>query len=295
MNDQILIRQSHLTIRRGRCRAPAVLNAIGGVLVATFWLAGCTPGPPAGTPTRPPQVGDAPEQLAVKVVSTRPHDPAAFTQGLLLQEGDLYESTGMQGQSSLRQVDPQTGAVKRKQDLAPEIFGEGLALANGRLFQITWRNGEAFAYDLADWSKPQAFRYPGEGWGLCYDGRRLVMSDGSSSLTFRDPASFEPTGQISVTLAGRAVERLNELECVDGSVYANVWQTDYIVKIDAGTGVVTGLVDASGLLTPAERRAADVLNGIAYDPRTRRFLITGKYWPKLFEVDFVPRAATATP
>jgi glutaminyl-peptide cyclotransferase len=246
---------------------------------------------PTTVPAPAARAGELPEQLVAEVISVRPHDPGAFTQGLLLHDGDLYESTGLTGRSSLRQVEPLTGEVKRRRELAPELFGEGLALAGGRLVQITWQDGRAFSYDLADWAAaPREFRYSGEGWGLCADGSRLVMSDGSSRLTFRDPSTFEPTGGVSVTLAGQPVERLNELECVDGEVYANVWQTDEIVRIDAAGGVVTGVVRADGLLTPAERQATDVLNGIAYDPQTGHFLITGKLWPKLFEVAFVPRA-----
>jgi glutamine cyclotransferase len=228
------------------------------------------------------------ERLRADVLSERHHDPSAFTQGLVLDGGWLYESTGMYGESTLREVDPQTGEVKRQVDLAPELFGEGLALVGDRLLQLTWRAQIALEYEQSTFDQTSQHTYSGEGWGLCFDGERLVMSDGSSDLTFRDANTFDVLGTLPVTLDGQPVQRLNELECVDGSVYANVWQTDTIVEIDATTGRVRATIDASGLLPPGERDQADVLNGIAYDPETDTFLVTGKWWPKLFEVRFVP-------
>jgi len=232
---------------------------------------------------------DAPERLMVKIVSVRPHDPQAFTQGLFLQSGSLFESTGLYGSSSLREVDPRTGKVKRKVGVPQEFFAEGLALVDGRLIQLTWQNQKALVYGLADFKRAGELPYQGEGWGLCWDGRRLIMTDGSDRLTFRDPKTFAVLGEVRVTLADRPVNELNELECVDGTVYANVWQTDDILRIDPASGKVTAVVDASGLLTPAERQNTDVLNGIAWDPEKKTFLITGKLWPKMFEVTFVPR------
>lgn len=233
---------------------------------------------------------DAPERLKVKVLSTRPHDPAAYTQGLLLHGGSLFESTGVYGASSLREVDPQTGTVKRKVDVPQKYFAEGLALVGDRLIQLTWQEQTAFFYKLSDFTKAGEVRYDGEGWGLCSDGTRLVMSDGSDRLTFRDPKTFAVLGGVNVTLSGRLIDRLNELECVGGAIYANVWQTDDILRIDPGSGKVTAVIDASGLLSPAERQqGAEVLNGIAWDPAKKTFLITGKLWPKMFEVVFVPR------
>ncbi|MFL6235782.1 MAG: glutaminyl-peptide cyclotransferase [Thermoanaerobaculia bacterium] len=234
---------------------------------------------------------DAPERLKVKVLSTRPHDPGAFTQGLVLDGDTLFESTGLNGESSLREVDPQTGKVKRKLDVPSEYFAEGLALVDGRLIQLTWQEEKAFVYNRSDFKKVAEFRYDGEGWGLCFDGARLVMSDGSNRLTFRDPKTFAVDSILSVTLAGKPATRINELECVDGVVYANVWQTDDILRIDPKDGRVTAVIDASGLLTPEERQKADVLNGIAWNPRTRTFLITGKHWPRMFEVELVPAAS----
>lgn len=232
------------------------------------------------------------QRLGVEVLSVRPHDRSAFTQGLLLSNGLLYESTGLFGESTLREVDPMTGEVLRLAKIDPTIFAEGLARVGDRLIQITWQNGVAIVYDLASFEKLQEFPYSGEGWGICYDGQRLIMSDGSSQLFFRDPQSFDLLGQVPVLRDGQPVARLNELECVDEHVYANVWQTDEIVNIERDTGQVVSTIDTSGLLTPEELRARspdDVLNGIAYDADNDTFLITGKRWPRLYEVRFIPR------
>lgn len=256
------------------------------------------PGVPVGTPGfeefHGPElptvaVGTAPEQLKVKVLYKHPHDPAAFTQGLLSKDGELYESTGLEGRSSLRRVDPATGAVRQQIEVPAEYFAEGLARVGDRLIQLTWQDGAAFEYDRETFEKQGEFKYDTEGWGLCYDGQRLVMSDGSSTLFFRDPDTFELIGQVPVTLAGAPQAMLNELECVGNQVYANVWQTDTIVRIDPSTGAVGAVVDASGLLTPEERAQADVLNGIAWDPALGTFIIAGKLWPWLYEVQFEPK------
>ena len=239
----------------------------------------------ATAPTSP----GAPQRLKVKILSIRPHDPGAFTQGLLLSNGSLFESTGLNGRSSLREVDPQTGVVKRKVDVPDEYFAEGLALVGSHLIQLTWQSQKAFVYNRADFKVEGERPYQGQGWGLCWDGRRLVMTDGSDRLTFRDPETFAVRGEVQVTLAGQPVQDLNELECVNGEVYANVWQTDSILRIDPASGKVTAVIDAANLLTPAERGKTDVLNGIAWDPARKTFLITGKLWPKMFEVAFVPR------
>jgi glutaminyl-peptide cyclotransferase len=231
------------------------------------------------------------KRLVVQVLSVRPHDPTGFTQGLLLRDGLLYESTGLVGQSSLREVDPHTGGVLRRFTVDPPIFAEGLALVDDRLIQLTWQNGLALVYDLPSFERIGEFRYQGEGWGLCYDGQRLVMSDGSSQLFFRDPLSFDLLGQVTVTRDGLAMTRLNELECVGDHVYANVWQTDEILDIERDSGTVFATIDASGLLSADELRARqpdDVLNGIAFDSDSGNFLITGKRWAKLLEVRFVP-------
>jgi glutaminyl-peptide cyclotransferase len=232
--------------------------------------------------------GAAVERLTVKVLAVRPHDPTAYTQGLVWDHGTLYESAGLYGRSSLRQVDPQTGEVLRRLDLPPGFFAEGLAEVGDRLIQLTWKEGVAFVYDRRKFERTGEYHYEGEGWGLCDDGRRLVMSDGSERLTFRDRRTFAPLGGVDVHLDGRPARQLNELECVGGAVYANVWMTDQVLRIDPGGGRVTAVIDAGGLLSAAERAGADVLNGIAYDARNKRFLLTGKLWPKLFEVVFVP-------
>jgi glutaminyl-peptide cyclotransferase len=277
----------------------AALFLGGKVTVKPTALSSAPPAPAASTtsttsatsaasaPPTPPAV----ERLAVRVLATHPHDPECYTQGLLWHQGELYESCGLYGQSSLRRVDPATGAVRQKVSVPAQYFAEGLALVGERLLQLTWREGIAFVYDRKSLAKTGEVRYQGEGWGLCYDGRRLVMSDGSDRLTVRDPATFAVSGaggEIKVNRDGVPVDQLNELECVGDSIYANIYQTDEIVRIDAATGRVTGSIDAAGLLTPEEREKAEVLNGIAWNPETRRFWITGKRWPKIFEVELVP-------
>lgn len=229
----------------------------------------------------------APELLRVKVVRSFSHDPAAFTQGLVFHAGRLYESTGLRGRSSLRRVDPATGAVEAHVALNPSLFGEGLAVAGDRLVQLTWSEGRALVWNLDRLALLAEFRYAGEGWGLCFDGRYLVMSDGSDRLVRRDARTFEPVSTLLVRSPSGPVSRLNELECVGDSVYANVWQTSRIARIDGRSGQVTAWIEAGGLLTPAEARRADVLNGIAYLPASGRFVLTGKLWPRAFEVDFI--------
>ncbi|HEY6323579.1 MAG TPA: glutaminyl-peptide cyclotransferase [Thermoanaerobaculia bacterium] len=240
------------------------------------------PGPPAGRGAE-----RAAERLRVKVLSVRPHDPAAYTQGLVWDHGTFYESAGLYGRSSLRQVEPRTGEVLRRVDLAPGFFAEGLALVGNRLLQLTWKEGVAFQYDARTFERTGELHYEGEGWGLCDDGRRLVMSDGSDHLGFRDRRTFALLGGVDVRLEGHPATQLNELECVDGAIYANVWRTDEILRIDPANGRVTAVIDAGGLLDAGEQAQADVLNGIAYDPEKKTFFITGKLWPKMFEVVFV--------
>jgi glutamine cyclotransferase len=261
-------------------------HRIAAVLLAVILLSA---GPALPDAAPPPAATRPAERLKVQVLSVRPHDPQAFTQGLVWSRGKLYESAGMYGASSLREVDAATGAVQRRLDVPPGFFAEGLALVGDRLIQLTWREGSAFVYSVASFERVAELRYEGEGWGLCFDGRRLVMSDGSDRLTFRDPRTLAATGRVAVRLDGRPLPQLNELECVGREVYANVWQSDEIVRIDPESGRVTAVIAAGGLLAPEERAKADVLNGIAYDAAKKTFLITGKLWPKLFEVRFVPR------
>jgi glutamine cyclotransferase len=234
-----------------------------------------------------------PVQLLVpEVISVRPHDTSAYTEGLLLHDGSLYESTGRHGASTLREIDPQTGAILRSIDIPEEYYGEGLALVDNKLIQLTYKTEVALVYDLDTFEQIGTFSYTGEGWGLCYDGRFVYMSDGSPFIDVRDPDTFELIFSGLVTVQGKVVENVNELECVGDYIYANVWHTDYIIKIDKTNGVVVAVIDASGLI-PAEELeqygSEAVLNGIAYLPETDTFLITGKYWPSMFEVTFVPQ------
>ena len=231
-----------------------------------------------------PRVHAAPlPTVRPEIVASYPHDRQAFTQGLVFHQGKLYESTGLLGRSTLRRVVPQTGVVEKSVSLSNDLFGEGLALVENRLIQLTWQNHVALRYDL-DFAPIDRLEYTGEGWGLCYDGARLVMSNGTSRLMFRNPTTFAVTGEVEVRNANGPVSNLNELECVGSHVFANVWQTNFIVRIEPGSGDVVETFDASGLLTPSEAAGVDVLNGIAFDPGTGHFFITGKLWPKVFEV-----------
>ena len=240
--------------------------------------------------TRPVEIDTGPtrpERLRVRVVETHPHETDAFTQGLLWHEGHLYESTGLRGRSTLRKVDLASGRVLERRDVDPRIFAEGLARVGDRLYQLSWQRGEAHVWTLDGFEHVRSFSYEGEGWGLCWDGERLVMSDGSDRLSFRDPETFEVVRSVGVRDEDGPVRELNELECVDGQVWANVWQTDRIVRIDPSDGHVTATVDASGLLTEEQRWEADVLNGIAWIPERERFVLTGKLWPHAFEVELI--------
>jgi glutamine cyclotransferase len=220
-----------------------------------------------------------------EVVNTYPHDPGAFTQGLVFLDGALLESTGLNGQSSLRKVDLKTGSVLKRVEVPAEYFAEGLAALDGKLFQLTWQNQKGFVYDLESFKLEKDFSYEGEGWGLTTDGHWLILSDGTDQIRFLDPATFEVKQTIHVLARGQAVNRLNELEYIKGEIFANVWGSDYVVRIDPATGRVTGVIDFTGLLAPQYRRFdTDVLNGIAYDAKENRIFITGKKWPKLFEV-----------
>ncbi len=225
--------------------------------------------------------------LRADVLREIPHDPTAYTQGLLWRDGALYESTGQYGSSRLSRIDPHTGAVEQQVFIAPTFFGEGLAQVGDELLMLTWQAERGLVFDIDTFEQTRAFRYRGQGWGLCHDDERLIMSNGSETLTFRDPATFEEIGAVRVTLRGHPLDQLNELECVGALVYANVYQDDYLVIIDPSTGRVTHQIDAADLLTPQESRSVDVLNGVAYDPDGDTFYITGKLWPKMFEVRFV--------
>lgn len=242
------------------------------------------------TPKEPPPVAaPALEELRVRVLRKYPHARDAFTQGLIWHDGVMYESTGQYGKSSLRRVRLEDGKVLAQRNLDPNLFGEGLARVGEQLIQLTWRSGLALVSDLATLEQLGTLPYRGEGWGLCYDGTSLVMSDGSSILEFRDPKSMALLREVSVTKNGRPVPQINELECVGSEIYANIWRQDEILRLDARTGHVTATIDASSLRTLFESARADVLNGIAYKPDSKTFLMTGKRWPQLFEVELVPR------
>lgn len=269
----------------------AVLASVLALLpmVGTGRTDAASPAPTAAPIATATAASPAPiERLGYEVVARRPHDPRAWTQGLVFDAtGRLFESTGIVGESQVRELDPLSGAVLRWVPTPDAMYGEGLALVGDRaLIQITWKDGVATLYDKASFTVLDTFRYEGEGWGLCFDGARLVMSDGSDVLTFRDPATFSIVGQVAVTAEGSPVGRLNELECADGAVWANVWETDLIVRIDPANGAVTGILDTMGLLVPhpsaADRGA--VLNGIARIPGGDTWLLTGKRWPQAIEV-----------
>ncbi len=267
-------------------RRARLLPAAAVVALCSALLAGSGDRSFAGQPP-------APDQLRVEVLGSRPHDVDSFTQGLEISDGVLYEGTGLAGQSFVSATDLTTGDQLTRVDLPHPLFGEGIALTRTSLWQLTWQDGIAFERDPETLEEIRSVEYAGEGWGLCHQATadRLVMSDGSSTLTFRDPVTFEETGSVEVLRAGEPVRNLNELECVDGEVYANVWLTDTILRIDPDTGVVTAEIDAAGLLTEEEALHADVLNGIAKAPEGDTFLVTGKRWPHLFEVRFVPAEA----
>jgi glutamine cyclotransferase len=227
-----------------------------------------------------------------QVVKTYPHDRSAFTQGLQFVDGVLYEGTGQNGQSGIRKVKLETGEILQQQPLDSKYFGEGITVFGDTIVQLTWQSEIGFVYDKATFKQIKTFTYEGEGWGLTHDGARLIMSDGDArgALRFLDPKTLKETGRVIVKDNGLPVKNLNELEFVKGEILANIWQTSRIARISLKTGQVTGWIDLTGLLNPNEAAGADVLNGIAYDAAGDRLFVTGKYWPKLFEIKIVPRS-----
>ncbi len=246
------------------------------VLVASTWL---SQGAAARRAGQPP-----PAQYGYRVVHVYPHDANAFTQGLIYRAGAFFESTGLNGRSSLRKVRVETGEVLESQSLDPKYFAEGLTDWGNRLIQLTYQTHVGFVYDAVTFKSLRTFNYAGEGWGLTHDRTRIIMSDGTAFLRFLDPATLREIGRLRVHDGARDVDNLNELEWVDNEIFANVWQTDRVCRIDPATGRVTGWIDLSGLLAASARAGADVLNGIAYDPAGRRLFVTGKLWPSLFEI-----------
>jgi glutamine cyclotransferase len=244
--------------------------------------------PPVTRTEQQPTQMTAPARVTTytyEIVNTYPHDTSAFTQGLVFHQGLLYESTGLNGSSSLRRVELETGRVLKMVDVPAQFFAEGLALFNGRLYQLTWQSQRGFIYDLNSFNLINSFSYTGEGWGLTHNGQSLMMSDGTSQLRFLNPATFEVQRVIAVQDNGRPIAQLNELEYIKGEIYANIWQTDRLARIDPNSGRVTAWINLAGLLSPEDRaRGVDVLNGIAYDEAADRLFVTGKLWPKLFEI-----------
>ena len=229
----------------------------------------------------------APAVVGFKVVAVYPHDPNAFTQGLAIAGGQLYEGTGLYGQSTIRKVDLTTGRVEKQRPINATYFGEGIAILDGHLYQLTWQNGLGLVYDLATFSQQRTFQYTGEGWGLTQDGKQLILSDGSSKLRFLDPQTFAVVREIDVRDHGQPVTKLNELEYVDGEIWSNVWYDDRIARISPATGEVLGWVDLAALYPKSARSSEAVLNGIAYDAATKRLFVTGKNWPQLYEIQIV--------
>jgi glutaminyl-peptide cyclotransferase len=226
----------------------------------------------------------------IEVVHTYPHDATAFTEGLFYLNGYLYESTGLEGHSSIRKVRLNTGEVVRRHDIPPQYFGEGIVDWHGRLISLTWKSQVGFVFDLNTFALQKQFQYSGEGWALTRNDKQIIMSDGTSTLRFLDPKTLKETGRIEVTAAGKPLPNVNELEWVKGEIYANVWRTNSIVRIDPGSGRVVGIINLAGLLKPEDivSGQTDVLNGIAYDAKNDRLFVTGKNWPKLFEIRLRP-------
>ena len=225
-----------------------------------------------------------------KVEESLPHDVSSYTQGLFFHEGTLYESAGQYGESSFRRVDLRSGQVQQRMNFNARYFAEGSCVLNGRLYVLTWREKECFVYDIRSWNQLGTLRYPGEGWGLTTDGKSLIMSDGTSTLTFRNPETFAVERSVDVTLRGQKVLYLNELEYIKGEIWANVYGTDQIVRIDPETGFVHGVINLRGLLPQQLRKPrTDVLNGIAYDPKSGAVYVTGKYWPKMYRITLVEK------
>ena len=257
-------------------RAVAVCAIVSGALILSA-------NPMADSPVAPQKKASA-SVAGYRVVKIYPHDRMAFTQGLQYVDGVLYEGTGQNGQSGIRKVELETGKVLQHQPLDAKYFGEGITVWQNTIVQITWQSEIGFVYDKASFKQLKSFSYTGEGWGLTNDGTRLIMSDGSAYIRFLDPVTFKETGRMMVKDNGVAISKLNELEFVKGEIIANVWMTKRLVRVSPKTGEVLGWIDLAGLLDPRDAIGTDVLNGIAYDAKGDRLFVTGKWWPKLFEI-----------
>ena len=264
---------------------PTIARAIVA-LAAAFALATAAPARAASA-----SASAAIPVYGYKVVHTYPHDLNAFTEGLFFENGYLYESTGLDGHSTVRKVKLETGQVVERANLPDDVFGEGITSWNGKLIGLTWKGHIGYVLDLDSFDTKGQFGYPGEGWGLTHDDTEMVMSDGTADIRFLNPQTLVESHRIHVTAQGKPVDQLNELEWVDGEIYANIWQTDRIARIDPQTGNVVGWIDCKGLLAMKDfiPQHTDVLNGIAYDPATKRLWVTGKFWPKVFEIKLVKR------
>jgi len=269
-------------------------------VLGTVSICSCSPAAgglaPTSSPVSPiPTISTTPTPLdtvpvyTYKVINTYPHDPNAFTQGLVFEDGVLYEGTGLYGNSTLRKVGLETGAILLIHELPAQFFGEGVTIYGNKISQLTWRSNVGYVYDKESFDLLQEFNYPTEGWGITHDGTHLIMSDGTSTLHFLDPETYGEVHRVEVLDRGSPVTRLNELEYVQGIIYANVWQTDRIAMIAPSTGQVVGWIDLEGLLGEEDRiQRVGVLNGIAYDAEDDRLFVTGKWWPKLFEIELIP-------
>lgn len=259
--------------RKGRIAIGTLL--VAGIIVLTAWAQFAANGEP--------------ELWTFEIVAAIPHEPTAFTQGLVIHNGRLYESTGQYGESTLRRVELATGRVGKLIALSNAHFGEGITIFGERLYQLTWQNNLALVYDVETFDRVGTYRYDGEGWGLTHDGTHLIVSDGSATIRFHDPETFEVVRRLSVQAGGQAVGGLNELEYINDEIWANVWYQDRIARISPETGAVLGWIDLSGLYPPSRRASEDVLNGIAYDAEADRLYVTGKNWPWLYQIEVVQR------
>lgn len=273
-----------------------LLLLLGGILLITATVFSAEMGQhssaeattPTVTNSTQPTISYPAPVVGYRIVNTYPHDPSAFTQGLVFADGVLYEGTGLRGQSSLRKVDLRTGTILQVRQLPVRFFGEGITIYGNRVIQLTWRAKVGFVYHKQTFQLLDTFNYSTEGWGITHDGRSLIISDGTSTLYLLDPQTFREVGRLEVHTRDGPVSRLNELEYVQGEIYANIWKTDRIARISPQTGEVAGWIDLERLLKPEDRyRRIDVLNGIAYDVKNDRLFVTGKLWPKLFEIELV--------
>jgi len=273
-------------------RATRACAALACLLTLAACAGAASPASAASSAPAPSGKGAPIPVYGFQVVHAYPHDPGAFTEGLFYKDGFLYESTGLNGQSTVRKVKLETGEIVQRSELPPQLFGEGISDWGDRIVGLTWQTQVGFVLDMKTFELQRQFSYPGEGWGLTHDERQLVMSDGTPALRFLDPQTLRETHRVRVTAAGEPVQQVNELEWVEGEVYANIWQSDRIARIDPKTGQVVGWIDLTGLLSVKDRLSGnpDVLNGIAYDAAGKRLFVTGKLWPRLFEIRLVRKA-----